>query len=82
MEKKELYASISIKVPLTTYATIKYLAKEQRRSMSEVVRDFVECWLETEGVERYTLISEKELASIKEKIRAEVKAEEMEMKLF
>lgn len=74
--------SISISVPLSTYATIKRMSKLQRRPMNDVLRGVLEEWLNAEGVERYRFISDTDLLLMREKIRAEERAKLSEMTLF
>lgn len=64
--------SISVTVPLSIYATIKRMSKVQRRSMNDLMRFALKEWLEANNVEHYRIISESELALLKEKIRREM----------
>lgn len=77
--------SISLSVPLSTYATIKRMSKVQRRPMNDVLRGVLEQWLESEGIEHYRFISDTELLQMRQKIRAELESElqkKMELTLF
>lgn len=63
--------SLTISVPLSTYATIKTLSKMQRRSMNELLSGVVERYLEIDGVQKVRLMTAADI----EKMRAEVRAE-------
>ena len=75
METAEPKVSLTISVPLSTYATIKTLSKMQRRSMNELLGGVVERYLEMDGVQKYRLMSAVDIEKLREEIRAEIEKE-------